>query len=388
MGKTTLRLLVSALIVMSVTQVFAVEIGSGNSVSITTEDFEPLVFQCDNRVVLDDNLEPGRRSEGGENLVERHHNYAFEGEQIGHRVLVVDKNGIEKVSDVFVTFDEDREANCQRIGDPYEGQIPRECNARIGEEALTSFESGVMDYYDCLFTVEGREDMGGEGFTRVEAIDDDGLTGVMDEEELWFLNPEIALAIDGDIGFEDVRPGTFNYGTGSVVVGNDAEEDSGVMMDMFMYGKDFFDSDTSGAKCPESNILKLYDPTTPVDGHASGIFYHAVSGAYTTDVSQPDAGGARGPLGAVRARDPEGYLNIGYGDVFTRPGFYDGYEILNDKLYDLGTEGAPCTGFGCYSHGNVLSPGAEATLRFLLVLPEPCNGDFDTGQIFFWGEAV
>ena len=27
-------------------------------------------------------------------------------------------------------------------------------------------------------------------------------------------------------------------------------------------------------------------------------------------------------------------------------------------------------------------------VTFRLALPEPCNGDFDTGQLFFWGEAI
>ena len=27
-------------------------------------------------------------------------------------------------------------------------------------------------------------------------------------------------------------------------------------------------------------------------------------------------------------------------------------------------------------------------LTFRLDLPEPCNGDFDTGSIYFWGEAI
>jgi len=27
-------------------------------------------------------------------------------------------------------------------------------------------------------------------------------------------------------------------------------------------------------------------------------------------------------------------------------------------------------------------------ITFRLFLPEPCNGDFDTGNIYFWGEAI
>ena len=381
-------LLVFAITVVLAVQVFA-QAGGGLGMDINTEKFAPLVFQCDKRIVMDDNTWPGRRSKGGKELVERQNSYAFEGEQIGNQVLVVDKNGIDKVTDVFVSVDGNREANCKRIADPYEGIIPEECNARIDEEKLRHFKTETMSYYDCLFTVEGRDDMKGEAFTTVEALDDDGLTGLMDEEEFWFLNPELALTIDGEIAFEDVRPGTFNYGTGSVLVGNDAEGGSGVLLDMFISGTDFYDSDNSGAKCPDSNVLKLYDPKHLVDGHPTGIFYHGVSGAYTTQGA--DVGGARPPLGSPRDKDKEGYVNIGYGDVFTRPGFYDGNEILNNKALDLSSDSifdCPDDGTKCYSNGNVWSPGAETTLRFLLVLPEPCNGDFDSGMIFFWGEAI
>jgi len=41
-----------------------------------------------------------------------------------------------------------------------------------------------------------------------------------------------------------------------------------------------------------------------------------------------------------------------------------------------------------YSAGNVLSPGSEMAITFRLDLPEPCNGDFDAGAIYFWAEAV
>jgi len=46
--------------VMVLPVVLAVSIGSGVDVEIDTEDFEPRVWMCDSRAVLDDNTEPGR----------------------------------------------------------------------------------------------------------------------------------------------------------------------------------------------------------------------------------------------------------------------------------------------------------------------------------------
>ncbi|MEM2121816.1 MAG: hypothetical protein QXU20_04130, partial [Candidatus Woesearchaeota archaeon] len=93
----------------------AVNIGTGVGIDIQTEKFKPLIWMCDGRVVLDDPVEQGRFNETTE-LFERINNYAFTGEQIQWRVLVMDKNGIEKIKDVYVAVANESgeyiEANC------------------------------------------------------------------------------------------------------------------------------------------------------------------------------------------------------------------------------------------------------------------------------------
>ena len=351
-------LLMAILVVSVVPMVSAVSVGGGVGVDITTEDFAPQVWMCDNRVVYDDATEPGRISRDGQTLVERINNYAFEGEQIGWTVLVFDKNGIEKIEDVFATIGpvqgagNDIEVNC-RIDHivQAEEQLNEQCNARILEEELSSVPENTAAYYDCLLTVETPLSMYGEYFITVEATDLDGLSGTMAENEYWFLNPVIALSIEGDVVFEDVRPGTSSYSE-TILVGNDADEGSGVMMDMFISGTDFYDSTSSGAKCPVSNQLEL-----------SNFNYFATSGAYST-LQDP-------------RRDVEGYVPIEYGIGFNDPNpFYNNNEILQVQQV------------GPYYVANVLAPGAEQAVTFRLNLPEPCNGDFDTGSIYFWGEAI
>ncbi|MEK6881346.1 MAG: hypothetical protein AABY22_17115, partial [Nanoarchaeota archaeon] len=99
--------LTMALLVLSlVPSVLAVSVGTGIGVDIETEDFPPAVWMCDQRIVFDDNTEPGRVENKFEEcirtssyeicadqLLERINNYAFEGEQIAWKVLVFDKNG-------------------------------------------------------------------------------------------------------------------------------------------------------------------------------------------------------------------------------------------------------------------------------------------------------
>lgn len=307
--KKLYSLTLMALLVLSIMPVIAAaSVGSGVGVNVQTEDFPPMVWMCDNRVVLDDATEPGRISPDGQPLVERINNYAFEGEQIHWRVLVMDKNGIEKLGDVFATIGDsqgagnDIEVDCDYIGPAQ--KVEQSCNAKILEEDLIGKDlSQVAGYYDCTLTVETADSMYGEYWITVEATDLDGLSGTMAENEYWFLNPVIALSVDGDLTFEDVRPGTYSYSP-TVLLGNDADAGSGVMLDMFISGTDFYDSSSSGAMCPTTNQLAL-----------SNFAYYGVNGAYST----------AGTSGA----DSEGYRGIKYGIGFNDPNpFYNNNEII------------------------------------------------------------
>jgi len=388
--------MVMAMLVISVMPaVLGNEVGTGIGIEISPEEFPPMIWGCDERVVLDDAVESGREFTVGQALKERINNYAFEGEQIRWTVLVMDKNKIDQVDEVVATIGDvqgegnDIEVECVRITGP--SKIPAECEARILEEKLTgrTVDPNTQAFYECTFTVETADSMYGEYWITVEAISDDG-EATMDENEFWFLNPVIALSIDGSLEFEDVRPGTVSY-SDTLLVGNDADEGSGVLLDMFISGTDFYDSSSSDARCPVTNQLKLSQnlrndaalghniapgatATTPCNAGTTGltstanadhICYYAVNGAYST-------------FGAPNA-DAEGYRPIVYGDSFERD-FYNDAEIISNDLLVINS--IP------YDAGNVLAPGSEMSITFKLGLPEPCLGNFDSGQIFFWGEAV
>jgi hypothetical protein len=352
--KALLSILVMSVLILP--GVLAVSVGSGVGVDIVTEDFVPQVWQCDDRVVMDDGTEPGRISLDGKEMVERINNYAFEGEQIQWNVLVMDKNGIEKISDVYGTLDGAIEVNCDFIS--VATYVDDDCNARILEEELTGLDlSQVAAYYQCTLTVETPYSMYGEYVLTVEAEDLDGEIGMMAESEYWFLNPEISLGIDGGLVFEDVRPGTSSY-SDLVIITNEADEGSGVVLDMFISGTDFYDSSSSGAMCGTTNSLLL-----------ENFAYYVVNGAYS---SRDDAG-----VGRLTNLNGEGYTQINYGVGFNDPNpFYNRHEILQAQPQ------------GPYWAANVLAPGADLAMTFRLNLPEPCNGDFDSGQIYFWGEAI
>ena len=365
MKKLYSALIMASLMLAILPMVMAVSVGSGVTPSITTEKFAPLVWMCDHRIVYDDNTEPGRTSLGGQTLVERINNYAFEGEKIQWTVLVMDKNKIDQNIDVYATVGDsqgagnDIEVNCQRI--ECQRDLMASCNARIQEEKITTCDSNIMDMFSCTLTVETPESMYGQYWVTVEATDGDGLSGTMAENEYWFFNPVIALSIDGDMTFDTVRPGTDAYSS-TMLVGNDADDSSGVMMDMFISGTDFYDSSSSGARCPTTNQLSL-----------TNFRYFVTNGAYSSkDDLNVDSSGS-----VLRNTDAEGYTNIDYGIGFNNPTpFYNDKEILQAQKV------------GPYYTANLLAPGAEMALTFKLSLPEPCNGDFDTGSIYFWGEAI
>ncbi|MFA6023490.1 MAG: hypothetical protein WC781_05365 [Candidatus Pacearchaeota archaeon] len=342
----------ATLVLSIVPAVFATSVGTGVGVNIQTEQFKPIVWMCGDRIVSDDNVQPGRN---GESLQERLHNYAFEGESVKWTVLVMDKNGAQKIKDVFATIGNSQgsgnniEANCVRTTGPT--QIDPSCNARILEEQITTFNPATMSYYECTLTVETGESMYGEYWVTVEAEDLNGLSGTMDENEYWFFNPIIALSVDGALAFENVRPGTDSYSK-TMLIGNDADAGSGVLLDMFISGTDFYDSASSGAACPTTNQLSL-----------EAFSYFATNGAYSTKDNE-DA-------------DDEGYRPIGYGDHWDAS-MYNNNEIIHNDDAEIED----------YYAGNILSPGSEMALTFKLSMPEPCNGDFDTGSIYFWGEAI
>ena len=373
--KKILAILIAALFVLPMA--FATSTGTGIGVEIDTEDFEPRVWLCDHRLVTDDNVQWGRNTAGGAEMLERNNNYAFEGEAIHWLVLVMDKNGVpEKLEDVFATIGDvqgagnDIEVNCEYVGGlntTFEGEddIFDSCNARIDEEDVV-WNGELMGYYDCTLTVETSDSMYGEYWVTVEAVDLDGLSGVMDENEYWFFNPIIDLAIQGDLVFSNVRPGTDSYSE-TLLVGNDADDGSGVILDMFISGTDFYDSASSGAMCPTTNELAL-----------SSFRYFATNGAYSTQFDSM-VDNTFYDTWTQRDVDAEGYVNIQYGDHWDRT-VYDEAEIIQSFEKTGPTD--------LYYAGNMLTPGSEMAVTFKLSLPEPCNGDFDTGSIYFWGEAV
>ena len=327
---------------------------------------EPLVWMCDDRNVYDDYTEPGRISEGGEPLIERMNNYLFEGEQIHWGVLVYNENGIENLAHitddesqyrnnfdaVYVTIGDvqgegnNLEVYCMKTSDAsFES-----CNARIIEEEL-EWDPNLMAFYSCTLTIETPDGMYGEYWVTVEARNNEGYLGTMDENEYWYFNPEISLSVEGNVDFGELAPGKTSY-SNDVTIRSSVDEGSGVVMDMFISGTDFGASQ-SNSYCGEKQTLSL-----------DQFKYYAETSSYNTT--------------EILNSDWEGYRPISYGWGFNDPQlFYNNNEIIpKDRRY------AP------YYMANILRPDQEMNIRFKLNIPRDCNGAFENGAIYIWGEAI
>jgi hypothetical protein len=389
MNTRILSLLVTALLVIaSVPLVTGVSVGTGVGIDLETEDAAPWIWMnTGTRVVNDGGTRPGRVLAAA-NLTERRQNYAFEGEEVDWDVLVWDANGHDSITDVFMTVGDtqgtgnDVEAQCRLTTVLTPGTSISVFNVRRGHQTLAAVpagETGQWATYDCTLTVESPASMQGSFFANAEVTDVDGLSNIADENEYWFFNPVVALSIDGALDFGSVVPGQLSY-SDTLLLGNDAEDGSGVMLDMFVSGTNFYDPASSSAKCPTTNELGI-----------ENFRYFATSGGYSSysDARSNSTGLFTGP---GTDADPlgENYVGIVLGDRIT-----DAREVICDGNTAVGTGAVRTTLAACgynaavtYSDGNQLTPGSELALTFRLDLPSPCSGDYTDGSIFFWGEAV
>ena len=162
------------------------------------------------------------------------------------------------------------------------------------------------------------------------------------------------LNLFGEMNFGEFPGGEVVY-TDWITVTNNFVDGENNSFAMYISGTDFYDSSSSGAKCPATNQLAL-----------SNLAYFASKGDYST-LNDPRA-------------DGEGYVSINYGIEFNDPFiFYDGYELIQVPRLEL-----PSGGILFYPE-NTLNVGENISLKFRLNAPLPCNGEFDTGKVFIWG---
>lgn len=325
--------------------------------SYEEEKFKPYIFLNTNggRELFDD---PYGFYENG-NIESRPNSYAFTGEQVQWTVLVWDKNGVEKVSDVWAGWvdqvngplDPEKQVNCWVDTLCADGDDLTTCGypnvRRDGDqEPQSTFNSDTMQEYVCTLTIE--ESCHGQKWVGVKVEDLDELTDTMNEAESWFCNPVLDLYVSGSIDFGTLGPG--EQASSSFSIENAAEAGSGAMVVVAISGKDFYDPTSSGAKCPSTNVLDMQG-----DGldFSTGFWYSAVQGVNSVGPKRIPYQGAS----SIQDADPIFSTSNGLTPKWT------------------GTL-------------NTMSPGSEMSMTLNLGIPQPCNGQFTDGQIYLYAWAV
>ena len=320
------------------------------------------VFKCGNTTYWDNHTEEGRIL--NHELFERKYKSLFEGEQIKWKVLVYDSNGIEMLEDdnprtgyaVYATLGDELkpgnniEVNCIPST---ENIFLESCNIREYRDEITDFNSSTMKYFNCIFTVETPESMYGQKWVTVEAKDMGGSKSIMNESERWFFNPVIGININDSVDFKKLIPGKNVY-SNEISVASGSDIGSEVIMDMFISGTDFSSSNENDS-CPTKQTLPL-----------DRFRYYSKNGNFdTSNLSNSDS---------------EGYRPILYGIGFNNPHpFYNNYEMIpknNDPQLPV------------YYLANQIGPDDNMKLKFKIDVPRECKGNFDSGNIYVWGEAI
>lgn len=356
---------------VSATPIIEVPLIGGGGPIYTESDFQPLIFRntYGGRVLIDDPL--GLFANGDITL--RTNNYAFSGEQIIWKVLIWDKNGVpEKIKDVFAGWvaqtngpiDPEMQVNCEYISELENGANLEHAgypNVRrpIDQEPQETFNSDTMGEYVCKLTIE--PNCHGQKWLGIKVIDLTDLSSTMQEAESWFCNPEVDLTVSGDGTFGELGPG--QQGATTFSVENSAEEGSGTLISLSIAGKDFFDPESSGALCPNTNKLDLQGVEAPSDTiFDTGFWYSAVMGSKSTNQVAPN---------------PNGYKRIPYGNSIQD----------SDPLFSNSNSAGEWRKFQP-NQLTPMSPGSEATIVLRLGIPQPCNGEFSSGTISLFAVAL
>ena len=308
-------------------------------------------------------------------VLEERMNYVFEGENIDYYVVVRDEDGISEDDLVQLVADEEVVGACASV-DP-----ESQCENDLDSDAFgIEYNSDTDQLFICSLIVpdndynnDGQVDTwaDGEKESSIVVTDDESdvscdIAVVLEdvETDLLFFNPDLSLTVvdAGQIDFGSVAPGG-TATSNSIYLRNSAEEDSGVIMDIYIASDDYFtDPDNPYAVCPTGNGIR-YDRFS----------YYATKGALNSGANNALFEG----LGAGDGEpDREDDICEARGDEFTPLPSHSGH------IEDM------CRVINWRKGASLLTEGSEMSIRFRLDVPETCVGSFDQGQFHFKGRVV
>jgi hypothetical protein len=170
------------ILVLGVNLINAISIGNGTKPDITGDEWAE-VWSCGHQII-----------NNGIN-VDRINNTAFYGEKIQWSILVMNRNGANKIQKVLGTiYSTQNSTNTFKfscIEDSTTTIILDSCNAHILEQKITDYNAQVMKYYLCTLNINDSKNMDGLYQSIFEAQDLSGISNTNSGQEYWILNPKI-----------------------------------------------------------------------------------------------------------------------------------------------------------------------------------------------------
>jgi hypothetical protein len=297
--------------------------------------------------------------------VSERQNYVFEGETVDYYILVRDLNGKEDIDSAQLKVDNDLVGACAPVNSS-------DCDNEFIAAAfgVVSINTTTDQVYICKLIVPqlGGTWANGEKEVRVKVVDgalDNGCTPVEDvteEADLTFFNPTLSLEITrgSSVNFGTVTPGSIAT-SNSIYLANvvpSADQQSGVVMDMYIASDDYFTDPSNGAAiCPTGNGIK-YDRFS----------YYATKGSINSGMNDNSWYG-------VGKSNSTGLCKTNQ-DEFT------------NLTSHSGNIGDMCRVINWAREGSFLTQGAEMSITFRLNVPNPCSGHFTNGQFYFVGKII
>lgn len=297
-------------------------------------------------------------------------NYVFAGETLKYFIIVEDGNGAADIDDVRLVLN----ITNQNGMTPQAGTEVGSCaevadfiltDAFISEsgDAISAYDPDTMKSYVCTLIVQSaaswntQMDVGfrvrdaGEGC----AASTPNVMNVTQSDWINF-NPSLSVGLSGAINFGSAAPGSTAL-SNTIYIRNNGEDNSGVIMDMYVASSDYFTDPTNpSAICGIGNGIK-YD----------NFGYYATKGSINSGANNnlyPGLG--ESALGLCEAET----------DEFTPMPSHSG------EISDM------CRIVNHNLQGSLLAEGAEMSMTFKLDVPANCNGYFTNGQFYIVGRVV
>jgi len=301
-------------------------------------------------------------------------NYVFAGETLKYFIIVQDGNGAADINDLRLVLNITNQTSMlpqagTEVGRCAEVPDFTDMDAFISDSGnpIGLYDSKTMKSYVCTLIVQSEAswntvmDIGFRARDSGAGCVGNAANVINMTQSDWInFNPSLSVGLSGGINFGSVSPGSTAL-SNTIYIRNNAEANSGVVMDMYIASSDYFT-----------------DPSNPtaICGDGNGIKYDNF-GYYAT----------------------KGSMNSGLNDnSFSMLGEFDGMAIGDSCVAELdeftpmpsysGEISDMCRIINHDLQGSLLAQGSEMSMTFKLDVPQKCNGYFTNGQFYIVGRVV